>query len=129
MDKFIVKGGKLLEGEVNISGSKNAALPIIAATILTDEKCVIKGVPYLRDVETLIQILRELGLKVERKNNGDIETKLIDEKNSVARYELVKTMRAAVCVLGSLLAKRKYAKVSFSVADRLASVVTILICS
>ena len=112
MDKFIVKGGNLLEGEVSISGSKNAALPIIASTILTDEKCVIKGVPYLRDVETLIQILRELGLKVERKNNGDIETQLIDEKNSVARYELVKTMRAAVCVLGSLLAKRKYAKVS-----------------
>src|SRR3989339_1696314 len=112
MDKFIVKGGNLLQGTVNISGSKNAALPIIASTILSDEKCVIKGVPLLRDVETLMQILGGLGVKAERQPNGDIETQVISEKNSVAGYDLVKTMRASVCVLGPLIAKRKYAKVS-----------------
>jgi len=112
MDKFIIKGGRLLQGTVNISGSKNAALPIIASTILSDEKCVIKGVPLLRDVETLMQILGELGVRAERKPNGDIETQVISEKNSIAGYELVKTMRASVCVLGPLIAKRKYAKVS-----------------
>ena len=112
MDKFIVKGGNLLQGTVNISGSKNAALPIIASTILSDEKCVIKGVPLLRDVETLMQILGGLGVKAERQPNGDIETQVISEKNSVAGYDLVKTMRASVCVLGPLIAKRRYAKVS-----------------
>jgi len=112
MDKFIIKGGNLLQGTVEISGSKNAALPIIASTILSDEKCVIKGVPLLRDVETLMQILDELGVKAERKPNGDIETQVVSEKNSVAGYELVKTMRASVCVLGPLIAKRRYAKVS-----------------
>jgi len=112
MDKFIIKGDKLLQGTVNISGSKNAALPILAATLLSNEKCLIKGVPMLRDVETLMQILRALGVSVERKANGDIETLVTDESNCVAQYELVKTMRASVCVLGPLIAKRKYAKVS-----------------
>jgi len=112
MDKFVIKGGNLLEGEVRVGGSKNAALPILAATILSEGKCVIKGVPDLSDVNTLLKILRELGVKAERKPNGDIETQVVDEKNSEARYELVKTMRASVCVLGPLIAKRKYAKVS-----------------
>jgi UDP-N-acetylglucosamine 1-carboxyvinyltransferase len=112
MDKFVIKGGNLLKGVVEISGSKNAALPILSSTLLTNEKCVIKGVPYLRDVETLCLILKELGVKIERKSNGDIETQVIDERNSIARYELVKTMRASVCVLGPLISKRKYAKVS-----------------
>lgn len=101
-----------MQGAVTISGSKNAALPILAATLLSEEKCLIKGVPFLRDVETLIQILRSLGANVRRRTNGDIETRVIDERNSVAQYELVKTMRASVCVLGPLVAKRGYAKVS-----------------
>ena len=112
MDKFVIKGGKSLKGKVTISGSKNAALPILASTILAEGKSVIKRVPYLRDVETLLQILNELGVKAERKSNGDITCEVISEKNSVARYDLVRTMRASICILGPLLAKRNYAKVS-----------------
>lgn len=112
MDKFIIKGGSPLKGAVTVSGSKNAALPILAATLLADGKCTIKGVPNLSDVEVLSKILRELGVQVERKPNGDIETEVRDEKNSTARYELVKTMRASFCVLGPLIGKRRTAKVS-----------------
>jgi UDP-N-acetylglucosamine 1-carboxyvinyltransferase len=112
MDKFIIKGGSPLKGAVTISGSKNAALPILASTLLAKGKCVIKGVPNLSDVEVLSKILRELGVSVERKPNGDIETEVRDEKNSTARYELVKTMRASFCVLGPLIGKRRTAKVS-----------------
>ncbi|MFA5794921.1 MAG: UDP-N-acetylglucosamine 1-carboxyvinyltransferase [Candidatus Brocadiia bacterium] len=112
MDKFIIKGGSLLKGSVTVSGSKNAALPILAATLLAKGQCVIKGVPNLSDVEVLAKILRELGVDVERKPNGDIETEVKNEKNSTARYELVKTMRASFCVLGPLIGKRRTAKVS-----------------
>ena len=112
MDKFLVTGGQKLSGEVTISGSKNAALPILAATILAEGKNVIKSVPDLRDVTTMMQILRELGVKVTRQSNGDIETEVQDESKSTAPYELVKTMRASICVLGPLLAKRKTARVS-----------------
>lgn len=112
MDKFVIKGGVPLKGTVSISGSKNAALPILAATILAEGKCVIRRVPHLRDIDTLCQILRELGLKVERKSNGDIQTEVLKETNSIARYELVKTMRASICVLGALIGKRGQARVS-----------------
>ncbi|MBI4834694.1 MAG: UDP-N-acetylglucosamine 1-carboxyvinyltransferase [Planctomycetes bacterium] len=112
MDKFVIKGGRPLKGKVTVSGSKNAALPIIASTILTEGKNTIKGVPRLRDVDTLLDIMKELGVKSERKANGDIITEVISEKQSTARYELVKTMRASICVLGPLIAKRGYAKVS-----------------
>lgn len=112
MDKFLIKGGQPLKGSVTVSGSKNAALPILAATILANGKSIIKGVPRLADVETMSQILRELGLEVKRKPNGDIEVEVKDESSSTARYELVKTMRASICVLGPLLAKRKNARVS-----------------
>lgn len=112
MDKFVIKGGKPLKGKVTISGSKNAALPILSATVLAEGKSIIKGVPYLRDVETLSQILNELGVQVERQSNGDIVCEVISQKNSTARYELVRTMRASICVLGPLLAKRHYAMVS-----------------
>ncbi|MDI6732442.1 MAG: UDP-N-acetylglucosamine 1-carboxyvinyltransferase [Planctomycetota bacterium] len=112
MDKFVIRSGNPLSGTVSISGSKNASLPILAATILSAGKCILKGIPALRDVDTLLQILKELGLKIERKENGDIWSEVSDERNSVARYELVKTMRASICILGPLLAKRKYAKVS-----------------
>ncbi|MFH1228734.1 MAG: UDP-N-acetylglucosamine 1-carboxyvinyltransferase [Planctomycetota bacterium] len=112
MDKFIIKGGSPLKGTVTISGSKNAALPILAATLLPEGKCTIKGVPLLSDVETLCKILRELGMNAARQPNGDIVTEVVNESNSVARYELVKTMRASFCVLGPLIGKRRYAKVS-----------------
>ena len=112
MDKFVIKGGQRLAGTVRISGSKNAALPILASSLLADGRCVIKGVPYLRDVDTLLQILGELGVKSRRRTDGAIETAVVDERPYVARYELVKTMRASICVLGPLLAKRRRARVS-----------------
>ncbi len=111
MEKFVIEGGAPLRGTVRISGAKNAALPIMAATMLADEPVTLKGVPRLRDVATLAGILAELGVKVERM--GDllrIETvnpDLID-----APYHMVRKMRASICVLGPLLAKRRRARVA-----------------
>ncbi len=112
MDMLVIEGGRPLQGEIDVSGSKNAALPILAATLLTKEKSVIQGVPRLRDVETMLAILRELGMRADRLENGDIEVELQDESPVRARYELLKTMRAGICVLGPLLAKRGKASVS-----------------
>jgi UDP-N-acetylglucosamine 1-carboxyvinyltransferase len=112
MDKLVIEGGRRLSGTIVVGGSKNAALPLMAATLLAQGKCVIENVPALKDVETLGLILRELGVSVERRADGAIETEVVDEKCSVARYELVSQMRASFCVLGPLLGKRGYAKVS-----------------
>ena len=108
---IILEGGHRLEGEVQVSGSKNAALPILAATLLTQEECILHNVPFLSDVATILEILRCLGVKVERQG-GSIITRVVDERPVTAPYELVKTMRASICVLGPLLAMRKKAKVS-----------------
>lgn len=112
MDKLVVEGGARLSGSVQISGAKNAVLPILAATLLADRQCVISNVPNLKDVRTLTEILREVGLEVDQRAPGTIVTRVVDESNSTARYELVSTMRASIYLLGPLLAKRGYAKVS-----------------
>jgi UDP-N-acetylglucosamine 1-carboxyvinyltransferase len=113
MDKLVIEGGQKLRGTVAISGAKNSALPILAATLLTDEKCVLKNVPVsLRDIITMLKILRYLGVKVQV--NGDsvvVEPKGC--KSVLAPYKFVSTMRASVCLLGPLLAKQKSARVSF----------------
>lgn len=112
MDKLVIKGGKKLKGIVNISGSKNAALPILAATLLTDDTCIIKNVPCLSDINTMIKLLRELGKDVSMVD--DIVTVKSDEKiRCRAPYDLVSTMRGSICVLGPLLGKRNRAEVSF----------------
>jgi UDP-N-acetylglucosamine 1-carboxyvinyltransferase len=111
MDKIIIKGGKPLNGEVSISGAKNAALPIVAATLLTEEKSIIKNVPDVVDVSTLSKILESLGVKVKCIDHG-LEITPGNYKNFTAPYELVSTMRASICVLGPLLAKFGHAKVS-----------------
>lgn len=112
MDKLVIEGGVPLKGEVEIGGSKNACLPIMAATLLTDDKCVIHNVPYLKDVETMTEILSSLGVGIKREQKT-----LIREKGKYSRftafYDIVSTMRASVCVLGPLLAKKKKARVSF----------------
>lgn len=111
MEKLVIEGGRPLKGSVRVSGSKNAVLPILAATLLTDERCVIRGVPSLRDVGTMQRILRTLGVKVQ----GDGGTLTIEPngyKGTQAPYKLVSTMRASVCVLGPLVAKQKQAQVS-----------------
>jgi UDP-N-acetylglucosamine 1-carboxyvinyltransferase len=111
-EKFIIEGGRPLKGEVTISGSKNSALPILAACILPDGPCTLGSIPRLSDVAALARILQTLGLSVERDPAGRVVTRVVNEEPCVAPYELVSTMRASFCVLGPLLAKRGYAKVS-----------------
>jgi UDP-N-acetylglucosamine 1-carboxyvinyltransferase len=113
MDKFIVREGPPLRGEVPISGAKNAVLPILAATLLTDEPCTIHGVPRLRDVSTMVDLMTELGVAVEREPDGTLRTFPSGEAAAVAPYGLVKKMRASITVLGPLVAKRGEARVSF----------------
>lgn len=110
MDRFIIHGGKKLNGTVQISGSKNAALPILVATLLTDESCVLRRVPNLRDVRTTLKILEYLGKKVEYKNNTVTVTADGVLKNNLP-YELVKQMRASFWVAGPLLARFKTAEI------------------
>ncbi|MEK6728244.1 MAG: UDP-N-acetylglucosamine 1-carboxyvinyltransferase [Candidatus Omnitrophota bacterium] len=111
MDKLIIEGGAKLRGEVTVSGAKNAVLPILAATLLTDDACIIKGVPDLLDTNTMIKILSSLGKNVDVEN-GVISVTAAKSGNFVADYKLVSTMRASFCVLGPLLGKLKKAKVS-----------------
>ncbi|MCB9721330.1 MAG: UDP-N-acetylglucosamine 1-carboxyvinyltransferase [Candidatus Omnitrophica bacterium] len=111
MDKLVIEGGHPLQGEVTISGSKNAALPIIAATLLTDEKCVLRNIPNLRDTNTMLKLMESLGKVVEYKDNTVTITSA-GKINPFADYNLVSTMRGTFCVLGPLLAKVGRAKVS-----------------
>jgi len=111
MDKLIIEGGVKLKGEVTVSGAKNAVLPILAATLLTDEPCVIKGVPNLRDTHSMLKILRALG-KIAEFDKGRVSVTAGKATNYIAEYKLVSTMRASFCVLGPLLGKMKKAKVS-----------------
>jgi len=113
MDKFIIEGGERLKGRVRISGSKNAALPLIAATVLQGGRYTIGNVPRLRDVETMIRLLAILGGKAEwtEDNVLSVDTRNLD--NHVAPYEIVKEMRASVLVLGSLVGALKKATVSY----------------
>jgi UDP-N-acetylglucosamine 1-carboxyvinyltransferase len=111
MDKLVIEGGVRLKGEVTISGSKNAVLPVLAATLLTDDACIIKGVPNLRDTNTMMRILRSLGKNAEY-DKGLVTVTQGKSTNFMADYKLVSTMRASFCVLGPLLGKLKKAKVS-----------------
>jgi UDP-N-acetylglucosamine 1-carboxyvinyltransferase len=111
MDKLVIEGGRVLKGTVDVSGSKNAALPILAATLLTDEPCVIQNVPRLRDTLTMARLLRSLGKKVEI-NGNTVSIESAGKTNHIASYELVSTMRGSFCVLGPLLAKLNRAEVS-----------------
>ena len=111
MEKLVIRGGRPLKGAVKVSGSKNSSLPILAAALLTDELCVIDGVPSLRDITTMLRILRNLGVKATQEGSRVI----VDPsgyKGVEAPYRLVSTMRASFCVLGPLLAKHGRAKVS-----------------
>ncbi|MFH1198648.1 MAG: UDP-N-acetylglucosamine 1-carboxyvinyltransferase [Candidatus Omnitrophota bacterium] len=111
MDKLVIEGGVKLKGEVTISGSKNSVLPIMAAALLTDEPCIIKNVPNLRDTNTMLKILRSLGKSAEF-DKGRVVISRCKPTHFVADYKLVSTMRASFCVLGPLLGKLKKAKVS-----------------
>ncbi|MDH5693872.1 MAG: UDP-N-acetylglucosamine 1-carboxyvinyltransferase [Gammaproteobacteria bacterium] len=112
MDKLIITGGTRLEGEIDISGAKNAALPILAATLLADSPMVISNVPHLHDVTTTMELLGRMGvqLMVDEKLNIEVDPTTIS--SFYAPYELVKTMRASILVLGPLLARYGRAEVS-----------------
>jgi UDP-N-acetylglucosamine 1-carboxyvinyltransferase len=110
MESFLIKGGVPLHGEVEISGSKNAALPIMAATLLTDEPCVIRGVPDLSDTRFMAQILQSLGAQVKFEN-GTLTVRAKKIKG-YADYELVRKMRGSICIAGPLLARLHKARIS-----------------
>ena len=112
MSKFIIQGGKKLEGEINISGSKNAALPIIAATVLNSGTTTLYNVPDIQDVNTMFEILKKIGATIKRKNN-----KIIINTNKVHTYEipddLMRQMRSSVILAGALIGKYHKAKFSY----------------
>jgi UDP-N-acetylglucosamine 1-carboxyvinyltransferase len=110
MDKIRIHGGHPLSGSIKISGSKNSALPILAATLLTPEPCIIRRVPDLSDTNYMLQILTHLGAQVERASGTVSVT--AEKVQSVAPYDVVRKMRASVCVLGPLLGRCKEATVS-----------------
>ena len=113
MQKLIIKGKKILSGSINISGSKNATLPILAAAILTDQSITLKNIPLVQDVYTMINLLKFIGLNIEIYKKKKFLTISNNKKlKTLAPYNLLKTMRAGVLVLGPLLAKYKKAKVS-----------------
>ena len=112
MDKLQIRGGVPLDGEVRISGAKNAALPIIAATLLASEPVAIGNVPHLQDVTTMIELLGRMGVTVTVDERMNVEVDANTLRQPVAPYDLVKTMRASILVLGPLLARFGQADVS-----------------
>jgi UDP-N-acetylglucosamine 1-carboxyvinyltransferase len=110
MDKILIHGGHRLSGSIKVSGSKNSSLPILAATLLTREPCVVHGVPDLSDTHYMLQILMHLGAQVERASGTVSVT--AEKVQSVAPYDVVRKMRASVCVLGPLLGRCKEATVA-----------------
>ena len=111
MQKLEVLGANKLKGQIKISGSKNASLPILAATLLSNKKIILKNLPKVRDIETMLSLLKSLGSKIKIKKKQIIIENSKQQKK-FASYNLVKTMRAGILVLGPLLAKFGYAKVS-----------------
>jgi UDP-N-acetylglucosamine 1-carboxyvinyltransferase len=112
MDKFRISGGRPLEGEVHISGAKNAALPILCASLLTERPLSLENVPQLMDVATMAKLLAQMGVEIGARSGGRVELRAARLANPAAPYELVKTMRASVLVLGPLLARCGEARVS-----------------
>lgn len=111
MEKMVISGGERLLGEVKVSGSKNAALPMLCATILAQKPCVLRAVPALRDIRTTRRLLAEVGVTFSA-DSGDITIDPTNLSGHEAPYEIVKTMRAGVLVLGPLLARLRRARVS-----------------
>jgi UDP-N-acetylglucosamine 1-carboxyvinyltransferase len=113
LDSLIIRGGTRLDGALRASGSKNAALPILAATLLTGESCALQRVPLLKDVTTMMTLLSSLGAGVLRSKEGAVVVEGGSVQVFKAPYDLVKTMRASILVLGPLLARYGRAEVSF----------------
>ncbi len=112
MDKLVIQGGIPLTGEIRISGAKNAALPILCAALLTEGPLQVSNVPHLRDVTTTLELLNQMGAEVSVNDRMEVEIAARKLNNLVAPYELVKTMRASILVLGPMLARFGRARVS-----------------
>ncbi len=112
MDKFIIKGGYRLSGEIEISGAKNSALPLMAACLLTDGECGLYNIPFLKDIETMQKLLVSFGAEVEREKSGLLKIQAKKILNHEAPYDLVRTMRASVLALGPLVSRYGRAKIS-----------------
>lgn len=112
MDKLIITGGKPLSGEIRISGAKNAALPIIVSTLLADDPVLVRNIPHLHDITTTMELLGRMGVSLTMDEKMDVEVNPSTIKSYIAPYELVKTMRASILVLGPLLARFGEAEVS-----------------
>jgi UDP-N-acetylglucosamine 1-carboxyvinyltransferase len=112
MDKLAIVGGKPLDGDVRISGAKNSALPILAATLLADGPVTLRNVPKLNDIATTLKLLKRMGVAAEHRDDGSVSVDSTGIKEFLAPYELVKTMRASILVLGPLLGRFGHADVS-----------------
>ncbi|MDH5552003.1 MAG: UDP-N-acetylglucosamine 1-carboxyvinyltransferase [Nitrosomonas sp.] len=112
MQKLIIQGGNPLRGEINISGAKNAALPVLCAALLTSDTLKIKNLPSLNDVTTMLKLLKEMGINVLTSNSSEVELTAANLSHLVAPYEMVKTMRAAILVLGPMLTRAGEATIS-----------------
>ena len=112
MDRLIITGGGQLDGDIRISGAKNSSLPILAASLLTKEPLMISNIPHLQDITTMIELLGHMGVRVVINDRMVVEVSADDIKTYQAPYELVKTMRASILVLGPLLAHFGRAEVS-----------------
>ena len=123
MDSFFIHGGNRLKGSIEISGSKNSALPLLAACLMAEGKTVLHGVPRLSDIDSMIELVEQLGCKTTRHDpkglpvgevllNGQLDVQVVSETQCWASYDIVKKMRASICVLGPLLGKRGRARVS-----------------
>ena len=124
MDSFLIRGGARLKGKIEISGSKNSALPIVATALMANGRTRLHGVPRLSDIDSMTKLIGELGCHVYRHDptgpgvgdgpalNGPLDIEVQDLKPTHARYEIVKTMRASICVLGPLLARRGRARIA-----------------
>lgn len=110
MDSLLIKGGAPLYGEVTISGAKNAVLPLLAATLLTSETCIVRRVPELSDVMFMVQILRSLGADVRK--DGDTLTIRAENITGYGDYDLIRKMRGSICIMGPLMGRLKQAKIS-----------------
>ena len=110
MDKMVIGGGRRLQGEVRISGAKNAALPVLVSSLLVDGECTFRNIPDLADIKTIKKLLRSLGVKIE--GGETVRIHAGDPTNCEASYDLVRTMRASILVLGPLVARRGEARVS-----------------
>ena len=112
MEKLLIKGGKSLSGQIDCSGAKNAALPVIAGSILSSDDITLKNLPYLQDITTMFELIGSMGADISLDEKMNFKLNTSNLSNLEARYELVKTMRASILVLGSMVAKYGYAKIA-----------------